>query len=118
MVKGSYSFDVLISSLIVIYMLFFFIQALEIIRYDVYVMQYKSKMEKLYLASQYFVYYSSKETYKSNPNIIESIDKGEVEKVREELGLKKLSVGFFREEGDCLVRLVYSNELKKLYVCG
>ncbi len=118
MFKGFYSFDALVAMLIVVFLLFFMIGIIRVISYDIYVIEYNKKMEKLFLASEYVVKQKAKSSYKTFVNKLENQDFSEFERqLGERLDLN-LKISFEREEGSCIVRYVTINEeLRKLFFC-
>ncbi len=126
--KGFYSFDAMLSSLVVVFMLFHSLSLLSIASYDNYIFSYNEKMNKFWIASEYAVNYNSKKTYKLNPNLFDEPSllelKRNSEKIANSLGLKRISFSFedcSEERVNVIVRYVVfeeENRIKKLYVCG
>ena len=108
-------------------MLFYSVQIISLLSYDNYVYQFNEKMEKIYLASNYAVYYSSKTTYKSNPNwmdenTIQRLNSNSLE-IASSFALHHLHFYLDKNsiEGNCIVRYIVlgkQKEIRKLYVCG
>ena len=114
--KAFYSIDALIASVIVIYMFFYALQLVSLALYDRYVYEYKMRMERLFIASEYFVLHNSVSDYKKHPNVL-----------REDFSYSTItidnveyfsSLNEIEDKGDCIVRYVlHAGKIKKLYVC-
>ncbi|MCK4319854.1 hypothetical protein KAW38_04770 [Candidatus Micrarchaeota archaeon] len=83
-------------------------------------------MNKLYSVADYTVNYGAVKKESSltgtslyYPNLIESLNELDTDKIKEQMNLKSLSISFEQGEGNCIYRLVlHEEEIKKLYICG
>ncbi|MGB9718973.1 MAG: hypothetical protein ACPL06_00055 [Candidatus Anstonellales archaeon] len=128
--KGFISIDLMLSIVPIVLMLLFYVQ------YSVYysartieVMERQTMFNKLVAVADYIVKIKAN-TIKDetgNPKAVypnwltdDSMD-FDVEKIKQDAGLEKLSISFDKGEGICIYRIVVygeEKEIRRLFVCG
>lgn len=128
--KGFISIDLMLSIVPIMLMLLFYVQYSAYYTHrTVEVMERQSTFNKLVTIADYVVKMRAKtiSDEAGNPQAVypnwldEDSLSFDVEKMREDAGLNKLSVGFSKGEGICIYRIVVygkDKEIRRLFVCG
>jgi|YelNatPaOPRAMG01_1025707.scaffolds.fasta_scaffold01307_23 hypothetical protein len=128
--KGFISIDLMLSIVPIMLMLLFYVQySMYYSARTIEVMERQTTFNKLVAIADYVVKMRAKtlDDEAGNPAAVypnwltdESM-KINVDKMREDAGLEKLSIGFQKGQGICIYRLVVygeDKEIRRLFVCG